>query len=96
MRPIDADALKEVLKDPPLYASLGGMTMKDVFMLIDNEAPTIDAVPVVRCGDCKYLRIEPTAAVCDLFVYDSQYMICHQVKNARDFCSYGKRRDDED
>ncbi len=41
MRPIDANALKEDLKDPPLHLSLGGMSMRDVLQLIDY-APTID------------------------------------------------------
>lgn len=45
MRLIDADALINVLKDPPVHASLCGMTMADVLSLVD-EAPTINAVPV--------------------------------------------------
>jgi hypothetical protein len=53
MRLIDADELKEILKDPPLYASLGGMTLNDVFMLIDNEAPSID---LIRCAECEWSR----------------------------------------
>lgn len=44
MRLIDADALINVLKDPPVHASLCGMTMADVLSLVD-EAPTIDAEP---------------------------------------------------
>ena len=59
-----------------------------------RRLPALDVEPVVRCGDCKYLRIEPTAAICELFVYDSHYMICQHVKNARDFCSYGERKND--
>ena len=47
MRPIDADALKEDLTR--FYAN--EVTARE---LID-EQPTIDAVPVVRCKDCKYL-----------------------------------------
>lgn len=45
MRLIDADALINVLKDPPVHASLCGMTMADVLLLVE-EAPTIDAEPV--------------------------------------------------
>ena len=44
MRPIDANALKEDLKNPPLHLSLGGMSMRDVLQLIDY-APTIDVEP---------------------------------------------------
>jgi len=46
MRLIDADALKEDLTR--FYAN--EVTARD---LID-EQPTIDAVPVVRCKDCKH------------------------------------------
>lgn len=76
MRLIDADALINVLKDPPVHASLCGMTMADVLSLVD-EAPTIDAVPVVRCKDCEYWKVETEQ--CDLF-------------DADDYCSMAKRK----
>ena len=53
MRLIDADALKskvqaqEWKRDPAVMLALDW-----IYMLI-NEQPTIDAVPVVRCKDCK-------------------------------------------
>lgn len=54
MRPIDADALKDKAREliPNYHASV----VMNLFDLIDNLAdnmPTIDAVPVVRCKDCK-------------------------------------------
>ena len=62
MRPIDADALKNHLEDLRSYTKLGeeclyydGETnaLSVAIQSIDN-APTVDAVPVVRCKDCKY------------------------------------------
>lgn len=52
MRPIDADALKETKY---VYHDNGevGERLYISFDEIDN-APTVDAVPVVRCKDCKY------------------------------------------
>jgi hypothetical protein len=53
MRLIDKDALKskvqaqEWKRDPAVMLALDW-----IYMLI-NEQPTIDAVPVVRCKDCK-------------------------------------------
>ena len=52
MRPIDADALD-------VLTIIGGrMNGKVEFAKTVNEmiqnAPTIDAVPVIRCKDCKY------------------------------------------
>ena len=46
---------------------------------IDN-APTVDAVPVVRCKDCRKFK-----------TYS-----CRMVASGYDdFCSYGERKDDE-
>ena len=94
MRLIDADALVEVLKDPPLYASLGGMTMEGVFMLIDNEAPTIDAVPVVRCKDCRnWSEMQNSAGAClRQSVIDGSWWT---GTDSTDYCSFAERRDDD-
>ena len=54
------------------------------------HAPTVDAVPVVRCRDCKHAWIHPCG-----------YVYCHRDgRNAYDmtfnldsFCSYGERKD---
>ena len=61
------------------------------------EAPTVDAVPVVRCRDCKWYM--PGELFTDI-------MFCHRLKKdngkpakynycADDFCSYGERKDGE-
>lgn len=58
------------------------------------ESPTVDAVEVVRCKDCKWYKPG------DLF---TDIMFCHRLKKANgkpakynfsedDFCSYGERR----
>lgn len=49
MRLIDADALKTRKS----INSANFNTIETIQEWIDN-APTIDAVPVVRCGECKY------------------------------------------
>lgn len=46
---------------------------------IDN-APTVDAVPVVRCKDCKH-------------EFGGSCIICgFQKRKPEDFCSYGERK----
>ena len=64
MRLIDADALKDHLEDLRSYTKLGepdayyrGETnaLKIAIKRIDR-APTVDAVPVVRCVDCECFR----------------------------------------
>lgn len=54
VRLIDADALKKNAQDTHEFQiDLGGVW--DVGCLID-DAPTVDAVPVVRCRECKHHR----------------------------------------
>ena len=61
MRPIDADALMDVIRQHEyrLATKQGsidyGMFTSGIQQAVD-EQPTIDAVPVVRCKDCEYFR----------------------------------------
>ena len=86
MRLIDADELKLDLKwleeyDPPVY--------HDVVSTID-EMPTVDAVEVVRCKDCKwYKRKYPWNGN----IYECSYL--EAPMDDDDFCSWGERREDE-
>ena len=62
MRPIDADAL--LLKAKP-YEDIKGDGER-VMAVTDDEimtAPTIDAVPVVRCKDCQWKEQEQPGMV---------------------------------
>lgn len=57
MRPIDADALKaRIIMDAPDFMD-GGSSITKAFILAmigtRSVCPTIDAVSVVRCKDCK-------------------------------------------
>ena len=94
-RVIDADALRkehckgcsadiqEFCKDDPVCASLMWL----------NEAPTIDAVPVVRCKECKYYK--PGKYFKDInFCHRLPYYAEKGGLNVADddFCSYGERR----
>ena len=60
MRLIDADAYKELhCKKCPGDCGVCGLVYDkddDICGLID-QAPTIDAVPVVRCKDCEYFGL---------------------------------------
>lgn len=67
MRLIDADALWEILREKQnsLTARCGGYRFLDgedrakydgleITLAYIDDAPTIDAVPVVRCKECEY------------------------------------------
>lgn len=85
MRLIDADDLKaKIMIDAPGFME-GGSSLTKAFimaMLGSNAAtPTIDAVPVVRCKDCKW--------------YDKQISMCNNCALPREqtfFCGDGRRR----
>ena len=83
MRLIDADALLDGREDHEMIST----------HLIWN-APTIDAVPVVKCKDCIHRVYTdegescPDDIVCDLWESDGF--------DETDYCSWGERRTDED
>ena len=85
MRLIDADALAKTIKETCMLAKPWD------YVLIEQtiaDAPTIDAVPVVRCRECKNFDTEGDGfGICK--VYEIVLREAH-------FCSYGERSEDED
>ena len=94
MRLIDADALIEDIKtklwDWNTVDSITSSTvLKQTITDIDN-APTIDAVPVVRCKDCKcWTEWENGTGSCSRYALDWVGM------DADDVCSMGERKDND-
>ena len=86
MRLIDADALQNILLPITTaleheYGSLGG-AVSGCMKHIDN-APTVDAVPVVRCRECKHLG----------FCGDATNL---EVMGFYGYCSRGERKEGAD
>lgn len=79
------DALALALRDPAVMGAKGVLGPAKVKRAIE-EAPTVDAVEVVRCKDCKYSHNDPLL-LCDAL---ASY-VC-----AEWFCWNGKRRNEED
>jgi hypothetical protein len=93
MKLIDADKLKteldawaRIIQNPDHYMRA------DALHIIDT-APEIDAVPVVRCKDCKFKNTS---------WYDKRDMLeefCRwdrdESPNDDDYCSYGERKEVE-
>lgn len=83
MRLIDADALLDATRNFCDGYKVN-WTDNKVLSWIDH-ASTIDAVPVVRCKDCKHCN--PTDGGSPLCTY-------HRIAcSYNDFCSYGERKD---
>lgn len=63
----------------------------DAICLID-DAPTVDAVEVVRCRDCKHWLKFDSSLIGEVMCCTGQGSVNIQ-KQPDDFCSYGKRKD---
>ena len=60
--------------------------IKQDFADLMDEIPTVDAVEVVRCKDCKYYHLSRLEC-------HNKYM--NGIIGVDGFCSYGERRSDE-
>ena len=84
MRLIDADALMDEANSDGAY---GYVNAKQI-----SEAPTVGAVPVVRCAKCEHwVKNDDGQCVCALFEIANSYGE-PVVTKPDDFCSYGKRK----
>ena len=71
-----------------LWASCGEhYTAEDVIMMI-KTAPTVDAVPVVRCRECKHRGTDDCIFHIKGEPADEELLL----KLDNDFCSYGERK----
>lgn len=88
MRLIDADALEaKILMETPDFMD-GGSSLAKAFILAmiktRSVTPTVDAVPVVRCNDCKW--------------YSAEISWCNNSMSPKEqtfFCADGKRREED-
>ena len=90
MRLIDADALIEkayIMQEPNGFIH-SVVTERQII-----ATPTIDAVPVVRCRDCKFWRKLNSSLLGEVVCCIAQgYMNVQKAET--DFCSLAERRDD--
>lgn len=107
MRLIDADALadslresknklKEILDDERCemeYRICEGQMITFIEAILRvNEAPTIDAVPVVRCKDCKHSTTFHHTGNMYCGLHENH----HFLTDAYGFCHKGERRCEND
>lgn len=86
MRLIDADDLKELMH----IACIGqDKEFINIFENVINDCPTIDAVEVVRCKDCKFYETEHYYKGICKNIIGLVY-----VNDGNNFCSYGERKND--
>ena len=95
MRLIDGDTLWEKLDDEPWYDNAD---RDEIALPIVAAAPTVDAVPVVRCKDCKHCRELNRKDLVEEAYADGVLWCMNQSDGVwpDDYCSYGERRGGED
>lgn len=108
MRPIDADEFDTKLFNDGFFGGLakciGNTPRKRKFTIGEfrgmlKKAPTIDAVPVVRCKDCKSYKKSGEYEDENGEIKEYWYCEFHSLpKNlvqmqSDDFCSYGERKE---
>ena len=86
VRLIDADAL---LKHETEADRMGAMLVVGKGYILD--APEVDAVPVVRCKECKHNGTWQCHMEYD--EYHPEADIHHEMHGDDDFCSYGVKED---
>ena len=89
-RLIDADRALEIVRDQGV-AHPNAYHLTNYATLILREAPTVDAVPVVRCRDCKHWDSETW--FCDNHSTFGHHGLEWNMFSEDDFCSYGERKD---
>ena len=94
MRLIDADVLLDEFlnryteREREWNLVFAACEIKQDFANMISNVPTVDAVPVVRCKDCKHYEIHKPKVLenCER----NGYII---PMKPDDFCSYGERKD---
>lgn len=87
MRLIDADALMNEANSDGAYGYVDAKQIAD--------APTIGAVEIVRCKDCKHYKPQKKSAH-----WENRANYCNRIVTIKvqpyDFCSHGERKDGDD
>ena len=102
MRLIDADRLSEAIYDNVPAPYEDAVCAKEDCLTEVYAAPTVDAVPVVRCRECKHHRDkneqEQQYLVEDILICTSPDATddCWNAVWPDHFCSYGKRKEGAD
>ena len=92
MRLIDADLLSEAIHENVPAPYDDASWAKDNCLAEVEMAPTVDAVPVVRCRECKHRGTDDCIFHIKGEPADEELLL----KLDNDFCSYGERKEGAD
>ena len=86
-RLIDADRALEIVRDQRI-AHPNAYHLTNYATLILREAPTVDAIPVVRCRECHcYTPVDKRIGKCVFLIGEHQYVV------PDGYCYLGERKD---
>ena len=91
MRLIDSDELWERLNYEPWEHNAD---RDEIALPIVNAAPTVDAVPVVRCKDCKWFADNNGGEWYGCKMFHVVRITPEDAPKPDDFCSYGERMEE--
>ena len=91
MRLIDADLLSEAIHENVSALYEDAVFAKDDCLTEVYAAPTVDAVPVVRCRECKYRFKNNGHSKDGCPIIDANIWM-----DDDDFCSHGERKEGAD
>lgn len=65
----------------------------EAYHIIKYVLPTVDAVPVVRCKDCKWFADNNDGDWFGCWLFQTIQIIPEDTPKPDDYCSYGERKD---
>lgn len=92
MRLIDADAVKFNFQYGRDDNGILLVPYRDAKKLIE-AAKTVDAVPVVRCKECKWFADNNDGDWFGCWLFQTIQIIPEDTPKPDDYCSYGERKD---
>lgn len=82
MRLIDADEVKETIRHRTKLVEW----QKGIIWALVDMHKTVDAVPVIRCKNCKHWQCDDSESYCDeLGIFNT---------DMNSYCSYAKRKEE--
>lgn len=92
MRWIDAEKLERLFNEQ-IEQGVGVIGAFDAFYDALQDTPTVDAVPVVRCKECKWFADNNDGDWFGCWLFQAIQIIPEDTPKPDDYCSYGERKD---
>ncbi len=96
MRTIDADKLSEAIHENVIAMYEESVAAKEDCLREIEDTPTVDAVIVTRCKDCKHLRVWNRKDIYAFCPKTNIVFLPFEKDTRTFFCSFGERKDGAD